>query len=70
MEMNLNEALNNFGVAIGDLKRAFAEEYSANPNYVAIHIDEGDDVTIFSTDRRGSWTPIHREWVDTDEKGD
>lgn len=68
--MTLNEALDGFGIAIGNLKRAFAEEFSANSNYVAIHINEDDDVTVFSTDRSGSWTPIYREWVDTDVKGD
>ena len=43
--MTLNEALDSFGTAIGNLKRAFAEEFTVDSNYVAVHVDECDDVT-------------------------
>jgi hypothetical protein len=66
--MNLEEALNNFGIALGNLKRAYAEEYSRNPNYVEVHIDESDYVTIYPTDVSGSYFDAHREWVNTDEE--
>lgn len=68
--MSLKEAFEQFERAVGNLKRAFAEEFSANSNYVAMHIDDGDYVTIFSTDRGGSWIPVYRNWADTDEKGE
>lgn len=64
--MDLDEALKNFGIALGNLKRAYAEEYSKNPNYVEVHIDESDYVTIFPSDATGSYIYAHREWVDTD----
>ena len=66
--MSLKEAFEQFECAVGNLKRAFAEEFSVCSEYVAIHIDDGDDVTIFCTNRSGSWTPIYRDWADTDEK--
>lgn len=66
--MKLEEALNDFGIALGKLKRAYADEYSKNPNYVEIHINDGDYVTIYPTDVSGAYFDAHREWVDTDER--
>lgn len=62
--MNLDEALKKFGVALGNLKRAYAEEYSKNPNYIEVHADDGDYVTMYSSNESGTFD-AYREWVDT-----
>ena len=66
--MDLQKAFENFGVALGDLKRAFAEEYGENSNYIQVHIDDGDYVTVHTSMRTGGWFSVHREWVDTEAR--
>ena len=66
--MSLDEALEQFGVALGNLKRAYAEEYGENPNYITVHIDDGDYVTMYPTDASGAYFDACRRWVDTDER--
>ena len=65
--MDFDEALNNFGIALGNLKRAYAEKYSENPNYIGVHIDDSDYVLIYPTDATGTYFDAYREWVNTDE---
>ena len=65
--MDLNEALEQFGIALGNLKRAYAEHYSENSNYIGVHIDDSDNVLIYPTDASGAYFAAHREWVDTEE---
>ena len=64
--MSLDKAFENFGIALGILKQAFAEEYTENPNYLEVHIDEDDYVTIFPSDATGGWFSVHRQRVDTE----
>ena len=62
----MDEALIEFGIAVGKLKRAFAKLYDCNPNYVEIHIDSDNNVTIVST-RNYSDSSAYRCWLCTEE---
>lgn len=64
--MSLDEALANFGKAVGALKRAYGEEECVNSDCLSIIIDEDDYVTIMPTNETGSFYCLRR-WVDTDE---
>ena len=66
--MTLDEAFEQFGIALGNLKRAYAEQYGENSNYIGVHIDDGDYVLIYPTDASGAYIDAHRERVDTDER--
>lgn len=63
--MTFDDVLYEFGIAVGKLKRAYAEEYNKNPNEVAINIDEFDCLTIWPTDVTGDWIGAYRVAVDT-----
>lgn len=63
--MSLDEALANFGKAVGALKRAYGEEECVNPDCLSIIIDDHDYITIIPTNETGSFHL--RSWVDTDE---
>jgi len=63
---NYDEALQEFGKALGKLKRAYAEEHGGNSNYMHIIIDESDNVTIIPSLSTG-WFEGRIEWVNTDE---
>lgn len=43
---NYDEALVEFGKALGKFKRAYAEDYGCNPNYIKMLIDESNEVII------------------------
>ena len=62
----MNEALREFGIEIGKLKKAFAEENNCNPNYVDIHIDDDNNVTIISTN--SNYPDVYRCWLSTEEE--
>lgn len=64
--MSLDEALANFGKAVGALKRAYGKEEFANPDHLSIIVDEDDHVTIMPTRETGTFY-CFCEWVDTDE---
>lgn len=59
----MDEALKEFGIALGKLKEAFSKEYNANSNYIDIHIDSDNNVTIINTSSTGSYIDAHRAWV-------
>ena len=62
----MDEALIEFGITVGKLKRAFAELYDCNPNYVEMYIDEDNNATIVST-RNYSDSSAYRCWLCTEE---
>ena len=62
----MDEALVDLGIAVGKLKNAFAELYCCNPNYVEIHIDSDNNVTITPTNYFG-YLEAYRDWVSTEE---
>ena len=65
---SFDEALSEFGKALGKLKRAYGEEFGTNGNYIEIHIDESNNVTIVPTLNTGHYiNDVVREWIDTDE---
>lgn len=66
--MSLEEALDNFGIALGVLKQAFTEHYGENSNYVEVHINDDDYVTIYPSNASGSYFNVHRAWVDTNKE--
>lgn len=68
--MDLEEALEQFGKALGNLKRAYAEEQGVNSNYVTVFVDESDWVTLIPVSREGSWIGAYRERVYTEEDSD
>ena len=64
----MDEALKEFGIALGKVKSAFAEEYGGNQNYIEVHINQDDYVLIVSTTSSGGYIDCHRQWVDIEEK--
>ena len=62
----MDETLRDFGIAVGKLKRAFAKEYNWNFNYIEIHIDSDNNVTITPTNYFG-YSEAYRDWVSTEE---
>lgn len=62
----MDEALKEFGIAVGKLKRAFAEENNCGLDCVEIHIDRNDFVTIIATGKTG-YLDAYREWLVTEE---
>lgn len=62
----MDEALREFGIALGKLKRSFAEEYHCNPNYVDIDINSDNYVTLVNSQSTGGYIDAYREWVDID----
>lgn len=68
--MDFDTALEQFGRALGNLKRAYADEYNVvNPSYISILVDDDDYVTILDTTETGHYlTGAHRERVDTWEE--
>ena len=64
--MNFDEALKEFGKALGKLKESYAEQYNCNPSYLSISINENNYVTIIPTSETGSYIEAFRDWVDTE----
>lgn len=62
----MNEVLDEFGIAVGKLKRAFAEENNCGLDCVEIHINNKDFVTIIATGKVG-YLDAYREWLVTEE---
>ena len=62
----MDEVLIEFGIAVGKLKRAFAELYCYNPNYVEIHIDSDNNAIIVSTRDYGDLS-AYKCWLCTEE---
>lgn len=63
----MDEALKNFGRALGDLKRAYSEKCGISSNYIRIYIDESNNVTILPCPGYGSLYDAIETWVDIDE---
>lgn len=63
----MDEALKNFGRALGRLKRAYSEKCGISSNYIRIYIDESNNVTILSCPGYGSLYDAIETWVDIDE---
>ena len=62
----MDKALREFGIAVGKLKKAFAEENNCNSNYAEIHINDDNDVTIISTN--SNYPDAYRYWLSTEEE--
>lgn len=62
----MDEALRDFGIAVGKLKRAFAEENNCGLDCVEIHIDSNDFATITAVGKTG-YLDAYREWLCTEE---
>lgn len=64
--MDFETALQEFGKALGNLKRTYAEKYEQNPNYLQIVITDDNYITITETNYTGSILDYYREWLNTD----
>lgn len=65
--MDFEEAVKNFGKALGDLKRSYAEKVGENPNYISVYVDGDNTVTIIPTLEHGlHYHECYRGWLDTD----
>lgn len=64
--MEFEEALEEFGKALGKLKIAYAEKYCANPSYIQVLVDAENNVSIIPTIETGEYIYCFRDWVDTD----
>lgn len=62
----MDEALYEFGIAVGKLKRVFAEENNCGLDCIEIHIDCEDFATIIATGKTG-YLDAYREWLCTEE---
>lgn len=62
----MDEVLRDFGIAVGKLKRDFAEENNCRLDCVEIHIDCNDFATIIATGKTG-YLDAYREWLVTEE---
>ena len=58
------KALEEFGIALGKLRKVYAEEFGGNPNNLLIIADEQDYVTILPNNECGTYLQHFREWVD------
>lgn len=65
--MSFGNALEEFGIALGKLKEAYAEEYYCNSSYLSISADENNYVTIIPTNERGRIVEVFRDWVSIEE---
>lgn len=64
--MDFETALEEFGKVLGNLKRAYAEEFDYNSSSLQILINESDFVTIFPTNETGKYIDCFRKWLNTD----
>lgn len=64
--MDFKTALQEFGKALVNLKRAYAEEHQQNSSYLQIFITDDNYVTITSTNYTGSVLDYYRDWINTD----
>ena len=64
--MELAQAFEEFGKALGNLKRAYAEEYDKNPHCLMVRVNDDDYIAIVPTDTNGDWIGAYRTWVDTE----
>lgn len=65
--MSINSILEDFGQAVGKLKREWAEECGCNPYCLEIHIDQDDYCIIADTSQSGWMTETYRCDLDTRE---
>ena len=63
----MDEALKNFGHALGMIKRAYSEKCGISSNYIRFYIDESNNVTILPCHGYGSLDDAIEAWVDIDE---
>lgn len=67
--MNFEDALHDFGKALGNLKRAYGEKY--NDGYYAqlqVIIDTDNDIAIIPTNEWGAYISCYRGSLDTSEE--
>lgn len=62
---NFDTALEEFGKALGNLKREYAKEYCKNVNELMVIIDEDDYINIIPTVAGMREMVFCREWVNT-----
>lgn len=62
----MEEVLREFGLVLGKLKNAYAEEYSCNKDSLDIHIDKDNYITIVNNLETGSYCYCFRDWIDTE----
>lgn len=62
----MEEALREFGIALGKLKRTLAEEYNLNVNYIDVNINSDNYITLIDGQSTGGYTNAYRQWVDID----
>lgn len=65
--MSFEKALEEFGIAIGNLKKAYAEEFCANPSYISIEVDSDNYVSIIPTLETGKHIECFRDWVSIED---
>ncbi len=66
--MDFDKALDEFGKAVGNLKRAYSDKYNQYTNNFMVIVDEDDYVTIVPTNTTDRYTECCREWINTDEQ--
>lgn len=64
--MNFDDALEEFGKAIGLFKRAYAQESNENVDDLMIIIEKNNYINIFPTSPDGRFIVCCRELVKTD----
>lgn len=58
------QALEEFGKALGKLRKAYSEEFGGDPNDLLVIVDTDDYVTILPNNESGTYLQHFREWVD------
>ena len=61
-----NKALEEFGQAVGKLKNAYVNEFGGNPNYLSIHVNADNEVTILPENCTGNSLEFFREYIYTE----
>lgn len=63
----MEDILWEFELWVGKFKRAYAEEYGLNPNYLEIHIDADNYCTVVEADKTGMLNWCTRYSLDVSE---
>jgi hypothetical protein len=58
----MDDALREFGLALKKLKEVYADEYSCNPNYIEVNIND-NYVTLTDSQETGGYVYCCREYI-------
>ena len=65
---NFNKVLEDFGKSLGELKRAYAEEFRTTVDDLMVIVDNDNYVSILPNNTTGVYVEYFRGWVDVDTK--